>query len=134
MMHNIKKTIFKTQIEDIPPVSLFAISSSNIDPDTGAVSVVIGGAEPNEIIGLSFQMLPTGTFSFLNFFSPITVSQLNLSNLYREGTFTVSPSGGDTAGGGYTPAESTRGCKITVISRSSGLTYGIGFNTTIIAE
>lgn len=133
-MHNIKKSIFKTKVDEDMPIGTLSISSTNIDPETGAVSVVIGGGEPNEIIGLSFQMTAISGFSQLNFFSPISVAQLNLSNLYREGIMTLPLSGGDTAGGGYTPASSTTSCIVTIISRSSGLTYGIGFSTTISPE
>ena len=137
-MNNIKKIIFKTETGIvIPPEDLFRMLASERDPELGNGSFFIENGEPNEVIGISFErIVGTGSYSSASLDNTVVDGSFSIDTLtpgltYTEGTVTLDITGFAQSLYVVSPPESTTIFKITILSRSSGLTYGIGFETQI---
>lgn len=124
-MHNIKKSIFKTEVyEDVIP-SIFDILAVATGPGTGTLTIT--GGEPLEVISLFFEVTPDpGNFNNFNFSSPVAVGSLDPLHLTRNGNMTLDGSGSGVSTYTADPTDGGSECRITVTARSSGLTDGIG--------
>lgn len=137
-MNNIKKLIFKTETGlSIPPEDLFEIFASERDPELGTGSFDIRNGEPNEVIGISFeQVAGTGAYSNANLHisdveGVFSIATLTPGLTYTEGTVTLSVTGNAESLFGIAPVEALTEFRVTILTRSSGLPYGIGFMTEI---
>lgn len=129
-MNNFRKNIYRTKTLIVPPELLFSISSTRIDDGIGTLDIING--EPGETIGLAFDMNPSGTFNSLNFSSPVTVDILDITHLNRTGNMILDGTGSGSSNYMFDPDTADRACLVTVISRDSGLTEGIGDTTNVI--
>lgn len=127
-MSTFKINIFKTSLEDDV---VFEINSSVVSSGTGTLD--ISGGQPLEVIGLDFVVSQeVGVFVSLEFTAPVAVGSLEPIHLTRSGTMTLDGSGNGTSTYLFDPTSGTSTCLITVTTRSSGLTDGIGDNTNIM--
>lgn len=108
----------------------FAINSERIDEGVGTLD--IQGGEPNERIFLDFVVSPDGEFNSLNFSSPVTVSVLDMLHQTRSGYMDLDVSGNGSSNYDFDPTSTMASCLVTITSRSSGLTTGVGDETNII--
>lgn len=129
-MNEFKRNIFMSELEEVAP-SVFLISSSVVS--AGAGTLDISGAQPNEVIGLSFSVTPEpSVFNGLSFSPPVSVGSLENVHLSRNGSMAVDVSGTGSSTYLFDPTSTTSSCLVTVTYRSSGLTDGIGDTTNII--
>lgn len=129
-MNEFKRNILKTELDEIIP-SVFLISSSVVSAGTGTLDIT--GAEPNEVIGLSFSVNPEpGVFNGLSFSPPVSVGSLENIHLNRNGSMAVNISGSGSSTYLFDPTSTTSSCLVTVLYRSSGLSDGVGDTTNII--
>ena len=128
-MNNFKRNIFRTVIESAPS-SPFAIVSSVSSQGIGVLEVFNG--EPSEVINLSFVMSDVGTFNSLSFTEPVTVSLLDTIHESRNGFMTLDVNGNGTSNYVFEPITADKDCLVTITSRSSGMTEGVGYSTNVI--
>ena len=128
-MNNFKRNIFRTVIESAP-LSPFAIESSVSSQGMGVLEIFNG--EPSEVINLSFVMSGTGTFDSLSFTEPVTVLVLDTLHESRNGFMTLDINGNGTSNYVFDPITADESCLVTITSRSSGITEGVGYSTNVI--
>ena len=129
-MRQFKKNIFKTVIESITP-SPFSIESSVSSQGLGVLEIFNG--EPSEVINLSFVMSGTGRiFDSLSFTEPVKVLVLDTLNESRNGFMTLDINGNGTSNYEFNPITADKTCLVTITSRSSGITEGVGYSTNVI--
>ena len=92
----------------------------------------IFNGEPSEVINLSFIMSGTGTFDSLSFTEPVTVLVLDTLHESRNGFMTLDINGNGTSNYEFNPITADKTCLVTITSRSSGITEGVGYSTNVI--
>ena len=129
-MNNFKRNIFRTVIESAP-LSPFAIESSVSSQGMGVLEIFNG--EPSEVINLSFVMSGTGRiFDSLSFTEPVTVLVLDTLHESRNGFMTLDINGNGASNYEFNPITADKTCLVTITSRSSGITEGVGYSTNVI--